>query len=201
MRQRNCFFCFLWSIKIEHNIQTRVPFDQHQREGIGRRILHHWVQRTTRDCVLSKLLYYFLHRFFLIITQLISLRMKQRRLKSLWRFRAPQNSTRQRRGFAARQSAPLAFHRTWCRVSKDFGLWSVKKLWNNERQHRTRRNVAVHDTRSILKHTEHWFSFELFLLHQTGAWRGQNLWQEMRRLFLWINDVVDWCRKTPVFWC
>ena len=83
MRQRNSFFCFLWSIKIEHNIQTRVRFNQHQREGIGHRVLHHWVQRTTRDCVLSKLLYFLLHHFFLTITQLISLRMKQRRLKSL----------------------------------------------------------------------------------------------------------------------
>ena len=46
-------------IKVEHDIQTRVLFDQQQRERIGHRVLHHWVQRTTRDCVLSKFLYHF----------------------------------------------------------------------------------------------------------------------------------------------
>ena len=45
-------------IKVEHNVQTRVLFDQQQRERIGHRVLHHWVQRTTRDCVLSKFLYH-----------------------------------------------------------------------------------------------------------------------------------------------
>ena len=64
MRQRNGFFQEKWQAKVEHDVQTRVPFDQHQRERIGHRVLHHWVQRTTRDCVLSKFLYHLLHHFF-----------------------------------------------------------------------------------------------------------------------------------------
>ena len=59
MRQRNHIFCLLRRIKIEDDIQTRVQFDQQQRERIGHRVLHHWVQRTTRDCVRSKFLYHF----------------------------------------------------------------------------------------------------------------------------------------------
>ena len=53
-------------IKIEHSVQTRVLFDQHQRERIGHRVLHHWVQRTTRDCVLSKFLYHFSSLFLFV---------------------------------------------------------------------------------------------------------------------------------------
>ena len=49
---------FKWSTETEHGLQGRVHLDQHQREGIGTRILHRWVQRTARDCVLSKLLYH-----------------------------------------------------------------------------------------------------------------------------------------------
>ena len=63
MRQRNSFFQEKWQAKVEHDVQTRIPFDQHQRERIGHRVLHHWVQRTTRDCVFSKFLYHFLHHF------------------------------------------------------------------------------------------------------------------------------------------
>ena len=57
MWQRGGFIQFKWGIEVEHALRSRVHLDQHQREGIGNRILHRWVQRTTRDCVLSKFTY------------------------------------------------------------------------------------------------------------------------------------------------
>ena len=57
MQQRGDFIWFKWSTETEHGLQARVHLDQRQQEGIGNWILHRWVQRTTRDCVLSKFLY------------------------------------------------------------------------------------------------------------------------------------------------
>ena len=57
MWQRSDFIRLKWSTETKHDLQGRVHLDQHQWEGIGNRILHRWVQRTARDCVLSKFMY------------------------------------------------------------------------------------------------------------------------------------------------
>ena len=57
MWQRGDFIRLKWSTETEHGLQARVHLDQHQQEGIGNWVLHRWVQRTARICVLSKFLY------------------------------------------------------------------------------------------------------------------------------------------------
>ena len=57
MQQTGDFIQFEWSTETEHGLQGRVHLDQRQQEEIGNRVLHRWVQRTARDCVLSKFLY------------------------------------------------------------------------------------------------------------------------------------------------
>ena len=57
MQQTGDFIWFIRSTETEHALRARVHLDQHQWEGIGNWVLHRWLQRTTRDCVLSKFLY------------------------------------------------------------------------------------------------------------------------------------------------
>ena len=57
MQQTGDFIQLKWRTETEHGLQARVHLDQRQQEEIGNRVLHRWVQRTARDCVLSKFLY------------------------------------------------------------------------------------------------------------------------------------------------